>query len=136
MAGRRHPPRGLRGATGFIIPPAMPATVRTSDGVAILSLSGDLTLEGRERPLRDDIWRLLSEGRMKILVDLRAVRYLDSSAVGDLVASLKECLVRGAELKLLSPSDGVSRILSLTAVSKMIECHSDERQAVASFQPR
>ena len=113
---------------------SMPSTIRNIQGVAILSLSGDLTLDKTVRPLRDEDWALLAEGHQKILLDLRSVRYLDSSAVGDLVASLKECLIRGAEMKLLSPSESVRRILSLTAVSKMIQIHDGEREALASFQ--
>ena len=54
--------------------------------VTILELEGRLVLDEGDIALRDYVNRLVAEGRVKIVLDLRNVTRLDSAGIGMLVS--------------------------------------------------
>jgi anti-anti-sigma factor len=62
-----------------------------------------------------------AEGCDRITLDLRGVTFLDSSAIGALVASGREVAERGGRLEIGARSDIVSRVLEITGLSETSE---------------
>ena len=63
----------------------MQTTIRQIDDVAIVSVSGRITLGEGNVMLREMVRELMDKGSKKILLNLGEVEYVDSSGVGELV---------------------------------------------------
>ena len=77
--------------------------------------------------------RLLSVAQPRIVMDLRDVRFLDSSGIGELVLWKKKAIRQGGDIKLLVGDGAVKRILSLMDLETFFSVYEDESKAVASF---
>ena len=113
---------------------------RQQGGVTILDLSGRISVgeaiafgPGSGLVLGDVIRELAQKGQRKILLNLRDVKYIDSSGIGDLVRSVTSLRRQGGELKLLSPAPMVLEVLRITRLEKILEIKDDELLAVQSF---
>jgi anti-anti-sigma factor len=65
----------------------MTTSVRNVGDVTVVDISGRIVLGDESAALRDLIAELLSKGDRKIVLDLAAVNYIDSSGLGALVSS-------------------------------------------------
>ena len=107
-----------------------------SDDVTIVNLRGRSTLnDGESELLSSHLKKLLASGMHRLLLNLRELTYVDSSAIGILVGTYASLRRQGGELKLLSPTDRVRKVLTLFRLQNIIPSFEDEAQAVATFQP-
>src|ERR1700729_4075526 len=83
--------------------------------------------------LADIIGELAKKGQRKILLNLKAVKYIDSSGLGELVRNYTSLRRQGGELKLLSPSPTVLEALRITHLDRILDIKEDEQLAVQSF---
>ncbi len=111
----------------------MKTTVRQSGNVAMLDLSGKITIGEGDIILRDRVQELLDAGKKNILLNLEKVSYMDSAGIGELVACYKRAREKGGTVKLLRPSGKVHDLLQLTKLEEVFETFEDERQALSSF---
>ena len=107
--------------------------VREVGGVVIVDLEGRLVVGDGEQLLRKTIDALLADGRRKIVLNLADVPAIDSSGVGELVASKKVADGVGAKLKLLETRGRVLHVLDAMLLLPIFECFDDETTALASF---
>lgn len=111
----------------------MKVDVRNADDVIIVDLDGRLVLGVGDDLLRDVVNELLAEDWKKIVLNLRKVTIIDSSGVGEVVASWKLAKRFGASLKLMRPAPQIQRTLRLTQLLPLLEVFESEEEAVASF---
>jgi anti-sigma B factor antagonist len=110
--------------------------VRFADGVAIIDLSGRITVGETAGLIRDRIRDLVERGYKNILVNLDGVSYMDSAAgLGELVGCYVTLRNRGGELKLLNPRKTIRELLRITKLETIFEIFSDEQEALGSFRP-
>lgn len=109
----------------------MKAEVRVAGGVAIIDLEGRLV--AGDQTLRTAIDDLLADGKRKILLSLIRVAAIDSSGVGDLVATKKVAERLGAQLKLLIAHGRVRHVLDAMLLLPVFDSFDDEAAALASF---
>ena len=109
------------------------ATYREAGIVTVLDLSGRITLGEGSALLRTTIRELLEQQRLKVLVNLGDINYIDSSGIGELVSAYTTVKNRGGELKLLHLTKKVHDLLQITKLFTVFEVHSDEMVAVRSF---
>ena len=114
--------------------------IRQRGDVTILDLSGRISAgealafgPGSGVVLGDIIGELAKKGQRKVLLNLKDVKYIDSSGLGDVVRSLTSLRRQGGELKLLSPAPKVLEVLRITHLHKVLEIKDDESLAVQSF---
>jgi len=117
--------------------------IRQKDDVTILDLSGLLTLGDHEGTgvetgvlLRNKVRELAEAGQKKILLNLAAIRFVDSSGAGQLVGAFTSARTRGAELKLLSPTSQVKTLLKITKLDSLLDILDDEEMAIQAFGKR
>ncbi len=110
------------------------ATYRDSGTVTVVDLGGRIVLGDGSALLRKTVRQLLDENRIKILINLADVNYIDSSGIGELVHAYTSVKTRGGELKLLHLTRKVHDILQITKLYTVFEVHSDEATAVLSFR--
>jgi anti-sigma B factor antagonist len=112
----------------------MKVDVRNTDDVIIVDLDGRLVLGVGDEILRDVVNELLAEDWKKIVLNLRKVTIIDSSGIGEVVASWKLAKRFGASIKLLRPAPQIQRTLRLTQLLPLLEVFESEEEALASFQ--
>lgn len=111
----------------------MKASVRQHGKVAVVDLSGKITIGEGDVRLRETVEQLLKEDRRNVLLNLKAVTYMDSAGIGELVACKKRAAERNGVIKLLNPTGRVYDVLQLTKLIEIFEVFRDERDALASF---
>ena len=109
------------------------ASTRQVDGVAIVDLTGRITLGEGSSTLRETVKDLVAKGQKKILLNLGDVSYIDSSGIGELVSSFTSVSNQGGQLKLLNLQKKVHDLLQITKLYTVFEVHTDEVAALKSF---
>ena len=108
-------------------------TQRAAGDFTIVKLSGPLLYDDEgERLFRDQITSLVASGDKQILVDLSQVSHMDSGSVGTLVAVHLHTLKRGGAIRLLSPSERVTRVLHITRLESIFEVYASEADALTA----
>jgi anti-sigma B factor antagonist len=112
---------------------SMKATNRQVDGVAVVDMSGRITLGEGSVVLRDTIRDLIGKGNKKILLNLGDVTYIDSSGIGELVSAFTAVRREGGELKLLNLTKKVHDLLQITKLYTVFDIKDDEATAIKAF---
>ena len=113
---------------------ALTIASREVDGVAVLDLSGRITLGEGSVQIRDAIRDLISKGQKSILLNLAEVNYIDSSGLGELVSAFTTSKNQGADLKLLHLTKKVHDLLQITKLYTVFDVKDDEAAAVKGFK--
>ncbi|MGH9369330.1 MAG: STAS domain-containing protein [Thermoanaerobaculia bacterium] len=111
----------------------MELTTREDGRVTILTVSGDLVIGNPESTFKKAVIRLLEEGKVYFLVDLKDVGFLDSSGLGALVRALTNSQKEGGQTKLLHAGPQVRKLLEMTKLDSVFEIHDDLEKALSSF---
>jgi anti-sigma B factor antagonist len=111
-------------------------STRKTDSVRIIKISGRLDPGDGPDALCDMVQEFAGEGETNFLLDMRSVSYISSTGVGSLIKCYRSVLKKKGKVKLLSPSQSVQNILSVSKLDGVFEIFPDERQAVASFAPK
>jgi len=117
---------------------------RQTGDVTVIDLKGAITLsyaltgekEGAgARPVvvGEIVRQLLQQGRLKIMLNLQEVSYIDSSGIGELVGVFTSVQRHGGQLKLLNPVPKVVNVLRLTRLDRLFPVETDEAAAIQSF---
>jgi anti-sigma B factor antagonist len=112
---------------------ALTIASREVDGVAILDMSGRITLGEGSVQLRDAVRDLIGKGQKCILINLADVNYIDSSGLGELVSAFTSVKNQSGALKLLKLTKKVHDVLQLTKLYTVFDIYDDEAKAIASF---
>lgn len=104
-----------------------------NDRVTILTLNGDLVIGEAESTFKKTVTRLLEEGRVQLLVDLKGVGFLDSSGLGALVRALTNSQKEGGQTKLVHAGPQIRKLLEMTKLDSVFELHDDLPTAISSF---
>ena len=112
----------------------MKASTRQVNGVAVVDMSGRITLGEGSVVLRETVRDLITKGEKKILLNLGNVTYIDSSGIGELVSAFTTLRNQGGELKLLNLTKKVHDLLQITKLYTVFDVKDDEAVAIASFK--
>jgi anti-sigma B factor antagonist len=97
-------------------------SVREEDGVTVASLSGEVDLESSPRA-RELLLGLVRSGR-RVLVDLSAVAYIDSSGVASLIEAFQLARRSGTGFALVAPTPSALRVLELARLDRVFTIHA------------
>lgn len=97
-------------------------------GVAVLRLEGNLNMVSAAA-VREAITSLVSQGDARIVVDLAAVGFLDSSGLGALIGGLKTTRQAGGDLRIAGAGEQVRMVLSLTNMERVLTPYSTPEEA-------
>lgn len=105
---------------------------RTGD-VTILDLKGKLRVGGNTLALHKSIRTLVAEKKILILLNLTDVTFIDSSGLGELVASQVSVENSGGEIKLLGVAGTLQDLFAATRLSTVFDAYQDEEEAIQNF---
>jgi anti-sigma B factor antagonist len=109
---------------------------RLIDDVTVLVLTGEMLLDDGDLAFRRQIEAVVKSGRVKILVDLAGVTYIDSSGIGMMSAQLKAVRQRGGDIRLLRLNPRGQRLFGLLKLRSIFETFENEALAISSFARR
>ena len=111
----------------------MKISSRQREGVTILEPQGKITIGVGDVALRNAVHEAVGAGTKNILIDLSGVSTIDSSGIGELVATYTTVTNRGGKLKLLHLPPKIQDIMQVTQLITVFEVFDDEDEAIASF---
>ena len=83
--------------------------------------------------LKNEMQKLFEEGNKSILVDLKDVRFIDSSGLGALVSGFKNAISHQGNLKLSSLQPQVKSMFELTRLHRVFEIFASTSDALDNF---
>ena len=110
----------------------MDITERVVDTITILDLSGRLIGEGAQL-LKDKSESLVFQGRIRVIINLAAVPYIDSAGLGQLVACYTTLAKAGGRLTLLNVGTRNHDLLSITKLVSVFDTFDTEQEAIQSY---
>jgi anti-sigma B factor antagonist len=111
----------------------MQTATRHIGDVAVLEISGRITLGEGNVMLREIVRELVDKGNKKIVLNLGEVQYIDSSGVGELVKTHTTIRNQGGQLRLVNLNKRVNDLLQMTRLSAVFDIDRDEASAIESF---
>lgn len=96
---------------------------QTLDGsVEVIRPRGRLTMISTAG-LRTLVTETVDGGSTRIVVDLSATEFIDSSGLGALIAGLKTARQAGGDLRIACPTEQVEMVLKLTNLDRVLRPH-------------
>jgi anti-sigma B factor antagonist len=99
----------------------------------VLELKGNYVGGEETDELRDTIKKLSEEGNLKLVIDLGEVSYLNSSALGVLIAAHANYAKRGGKIKLCQLNKNLENLFVITKLSLIFDSYPNQVEAIASF---
>lgn len=115
-------------------PVKMQTTTRQIGDVAVLDITGRITLGEGNVMLREIVRGLVDKGNKKIVLNLGEVQYIDSSGIGELVKTHTTIRNHGGQLRLVNLNKRVNDLLQMTKLSAVFDIERDEASAMESLK--
>jgi anti-sigma B factor antagonist len=100
-------------------------------GVAVLTISGRLSLGAEVERLDAAVNELLKKEQREIVFDISALEYCDSSGVGMLVSSMTKVKKAAGVLKIAGANQRIQRIFKITGVDTLVPMFATVAEATA-----
>ena len=107
--------------------------IREEQDISIIDIAGKLTMTDGCEKLRETIDELLAKDKKNILVNLSEMEYIDSTGVGEMVASLRTVQNIGGELKLVSLNNQAYSTFQIALLLPVFDISKSEKEAIAKF---
>jgi anti-sigma B factor antagonist len=108
-------------------------TLTEQDDITIISLSGKIMGGPEATEINDKFNQLIDEKRLKIVIDLKEVEWMNSSGLGILIQAATLLKNNNGRLRLLHVSDRIQNLLKITKLSGIFLTIDTLQQAPASF---
>ena len=105
------------------------------NGVTVVRATGRLTLGDSNGTLKNAINDLVDAGRVRIVLNLEGVPYVDSSGLGEIASAHVTVSRTGGKLLLAAVSERVLEALTVTKLMRVLAAAPDEQSAIAQLQP-
>jgi anti-anti-sigma factor len=109
----------------------MEINVKRDGPASVVYVTGDVDLYSSPQ-LRETVLDLFqNRGQEKVIVNLSAVEYIDSSGIASLVEGLQEARKRKGRFVLTGLNEGPRHVLELTRLLNVFEIAKSEEEATA-----
>ena len=103
-------------------------------GIIVIELVGNVLGGPDASALNDYLHKLITEDKKNVVIDLKAVSFINSSGLGMLIGGLTTLRHSGGELKLARASKKVENLLEMTKLLNVFDLQKNVNDAVASFK--
>jgi anti-anti-sigma factor len=110
-------------------------TQKEREGIAILVLVGRITAGEEVSKFRTELENALQTQEPKLILNLKAVDYIDSTGLGALVMCSTAIRKAGGAVRLVHLNRRNMELLVMTKIDTIFEAFDDETEAVNSFFP-
>jgi anti-sigma B factor antagonist len=102
--------------------------------VVILDLSGKITLTDSNGKLKDRVTALVAGGQKKIVLNLAAVPFVDSSGLGETVACYTTVTKSGGAISLVGATTRIKDLLVMTKLVTVFNSYETLDEALAALK--
>ena len=102
---------------------------RLEDDVLVVAVSGELDLYTAPE-LRSLLLGAINDGRTAVVLDLRETTFLDSTALGVIIAAMKALRVRSGRLVLVNDRTSITKTLTITGLDHLLAVETAVEDAV------
>jgi anti-anti-sigma factor len=102
-------------------------------GVMVLVLSGSMTVGNQLERLEWTLQELTKKNQNRIALDMSKISYLDSAAIGVLVACHGSVKGSGGQLRLAGVNSRVSAVFKITGVDKVLNVDPTSGDSVSAL---
>ena len=107
-------------------------SARRHDKTTIFDVSGDIDFANSPEVRQSVLREIRERHTARVIVNLRQVRYIDSSGVASLIEGLKASRDLGSRFILIGLSTSAREVLQLSRLIKVFEIYDNEEQALAT----
>ncbi|HIJ96185.1 MAG TPA: STAS domain-containing protein [Desulfuromonadales bacterium] len=111
----------------------MNVSTETNRGVVIVFVKEERLDAHNSEELKAELNRIFEGGSRDVIVDLKQVRFIDSSGLGVLVSGFKNASTRQGALKLSALQTQVKSMFELTRLHRVFDIFSSADDALDSF---
>jgi anti-sigma B factor antagonist len=112
---------------------AITITERRVGDITILEVTGRIVFYDGAAILRAHMNELVDQARLKFILDLRGVTYIDSFGVGVIAAKYVSVHRKGGHVKLLNLSPRSHQVMAISGLLRIFESFESEDEAIKSF---
>jgi anti-anti-sigma factor len=102
------------------------------DDYAVLTLKGEFDTFYCPA-LMQEVETLVERGVNHLVLDMRLVKFINSTALGAVIKAHKRCRAEGGELLIAQPSPFVRDVIRKVGIDKLITMHDTEQDAVKAM---
>lgn len=102
--------------------------------ITIIDLEGKVTIGETNRQLHDALKRLVTEGINRIILNLKKVKFIDSSGLGEIVAGYSTLKAHGGSLVLINMPERVTDLMTITKLYTVFDVFESESEALSALQ--
>jgi len=103
------------------------------NGISIIIVQEERVDAHNSNDLKDELKKLFEAGKKNILIDLRDVRFIDSSGLGALVSGFKNAISNQGTLKLSMMQPQVKSMFELTRLHRVFDIYPTTEDAMDSY---
>ncbi len=103
---------------------------REREDIVEVAPKGDLDMASMSQMKLQDY---IKAGRVKLVLDLEGIEYIDSAGLGEIVRAMKRAREVGGDLRLCGVRGQVGKIIEITGLYKAIAVYPTREEAVASW---
>ncbi|MCB9057188.1 MAG: STAS domain-containing protein [Calditrichae bacterium] len=111
----------------------MNTQVSERDGVVVISLSGKIMGGPEAGQINEQINNLIDSGKIKIVIDLQNVEWMNSSGLGILIGAITTLKNNGGRMILANVSERIENLLKITKLISVFDIESDVEAAVQAL---
>jgi anti-sigma B factor antagonist len=102
--------------------------------VVVVDLDGKVSIGETNRQLHEALKALVSEGTIKIVLDLAKVKGIDSSGLGEIVAGYSTLKANGGLMVLANMPKRVTDLMTITKLYTVFDVFESESAALSALQ--
>jgi anti-sigma B factor antagonist len=102
-------------------------------GIVFLSLSGKIMGGPEASEINGKINQLIDDGKLKIVIDLEQVDWMNSSGLGILIDAVTVLKNNNGAMRLINVSDRIKNLLKITKLNTVFDIVESEEDAKKSF---
>ena len=106
---------------------------KLNDISAVVTLNGALSLGTNLKILDTQLQQLIEDGVVRLVLDLTACPYADSSGLGVMVHTYGLAEAKGGSIRLCGLSERIARMLQLTHTDAMLPHDADLAASIAAL---
>jgi anti-sigma B factor antagonist len=108
-------------------------TIVEQEGIIILSLSGKIMGGPEASEINGKINQLIDDGKLKIVIDLKEVEWMNSSGLGILIDAVTVLKNNNGTLRLVNVSERIKNLLKITKLNTVFDIRDSMNEAKTSF---
>ena len=125
-------PGGQEGNGGVYNPNKIDLHIQQEETVTIVTLRGDSITAANAASLKAQLTTLFAP-RAKIVLDLEAIRFVDSAGIGVIMACIKSLKSMNGSMKICQVTSPVIALFKLVKLDRLLDIHAGREEAVKSF---